>query len=84
MEERRQDIKNKEKESELSEKQNVETNNSTNMPDFLDLEALAIWNNLFGNIFITINEKNKCTVHIKSLLSILRVYIKCLLYILRV
>jgi hypothetical protein len=42
MEERRQDIKNKEKESELSEKQNVETNNSTNMPDFLDLEALAI------------------------------------------
>ena len=42
MEERREEMKNREKESGHSEKQNVQTNNSTAVPDLLDFEALAI------------------------------------------
>jgi hypothetical protein len=40
MEERRQEIRNKEKDN--AERQNVEDNNSTAVSDFLDLQALAI------------------------------------------
>lgn len=43
MEERRQELKNKQKDSsEDLENQNVQSNNSTTLSDFLDLEALAI------------------------------------------
>lgn len=43
MEERREEIKSKHKESgEDLEKQNVQRNDSTTLSDFLDLEALAI------------------------------------------
>ena len=51
MEERRQELKNKQKDSsEDLERKNVQRNNSTSLSDFLDLEALAIWNNLKWNI----------------------------------
>ena len=42
MEERRQEIRNRGKENDRAEKQSVETNNSTAVSDFLDLQALAI------------------------------------------
>ena len=42
MEERRQEIRNRKKENDLKEKQDVEDNDNTAVSDFLDLQALAI------------------------------------------